>query len=94
MTTRRAFLTSLLALASAPFAPTVQRPVWHVGRDCAPIPMRKIMARIRITEEAMADIQGPAFIKASQEEWAGIAQRWMAEEDAFLGHDARSRLPL
>ncbi len=94
MTTRRAFLTSLLALASAPFVPTVQRPVWHVGRDCAPIPMRKIMARIRITEEVMQDIQGPAFVKASREEWAAITRSWVAEEGAFLVRDARSRLPL
>lgn len=80
MRTRRGFLASLVALAVAPFA---RRPLF-VGHDVVTlhctgnqwvaIPQRKMMARIRITEEALEDFDRMAFQKFIREDAQALAR--------------------
>jgi hypothetical protein len=79
MTNRRSFLASLVALAVAPFArrPTfVGYDSWYVPskQQVIYIPQRKMITRIRITEEALADFDKQAFETFMREDARALAR--------------------
>lgn len=95
---RRAFFGTVLggfvaAVAPKPTFTGWTSRLWSSGYDPATrtIVIRKMMARVRITEEAMADARSGVFTDAARREVQGLVTATARAEEAalFTDHDRR-----
>lgn len=82
-TTVGALLAGFLPRPKSPlFRAYTPRPVNNMFHTV--IPMRKMMARIRVTEEVMRDAQPGVFLNAYHQELQNIARDIQAREEWYL----------
>lgn len=88
---RRSFFGTLLggfvaAVAPKPDLNTLFKACYPPAQIAAAIniPVRKMMARVRLTEEAMRDLHPGAFSTFMRDEWSGLARDIAAREEAAL----------